>query len=104
MAGRRRKKPKTAQVLHRHFAMRWTQRVGECPPIADIEHAIRSDHRTIAMPVHRQSHTRTHYLYMHQGQPWRVIWDKKRKAVVTVLPPEATHEQGCDMIKVGVFL
>jgi hypothetical protein len=80
---------KTRKDLHRHFQKRWWGRVDpeSSPPIDEIERTIMDGGSETIRFSWRQSNARTHWAVDWDGKTYTAVYDKRRGAVVTVLPP-----------------
>jgi len=75
--------------LERHAFGRCAQRLGFFPTQEELDEVVRKIQMGDGEFLFTQSLTRTHWNVTIRGVVARVVYDKKRKAIVTVLPIDA---------------
>lgn len=74
--------------LMRHAKKRWFERTGE--PLTAESHSqiVAMIQRGESKVYDKQSHRVTVHLVNLSGKEWRVVYDKTRKQIITILPKE----------------
>lgn len=88
----RHRKTKKAATLRRHARRRADTRYGLDLSRKELDEIVRAIQHNEGEFIEKQSLTRTLWLVNVKGQPCRVVYDRKRKAVVTFLPLEDGHD------------
>ncbi len=81
-------KPKTSADLERHAYVRAAQRYGICLDEKDHQRIVERIQEGQCELIERQSLNRTIWRVTHEGIVMGVVYDKRHKALATVIPPD----------------
>jgi len=93
-----RKKPKTYRDLARHAYVRAAQRYGICLDEHDHQLIVERIQAGQCELIERQSLAKTVWRINYNGTVMGVVYDKRRKAIATLIPPDdpriRPHDEG----------
>lgn len=82
----KRRKVRKALAQRLHAKKRASQRFGLALTTADLRQIAESIRRGNSTPIERQSNRVTLHRVEFKGEQYRVVYDRKRKEIVTFLP------------------